>query len=60
MLRDTAALYKFLDWALGGLDDVRQVEVSPTLHWTKQAGTLVAGDRLRSLHRVTRGSPEGG
>ena len=49
VLTDTAALYDFLDRAIGGLDGVRQVEVTPILRWTKQAGTLVEGDRLRGL-----------
>ena len=56
ILTDTGALYAFVDQALGGLDGVRQVEVSPILRWTKQAGTFVEGDRLRGLRTqpVTR------
>jgi DNA-binding Lrp family transcriptional regulator len=44
--RDLDALYRFITTKVGAIAGVQSMEVSPVLRHVKQAGALVAGDRL--------------
>jgi DNA-binding Lrp family transcriptional regulator len=54
--RDTADLYRYVTTRVGGIETIRQVEVSPMLRRLKQAGTLMVGSRLA----VESPAPPGG
>ncbi|MCF3174584.1 Lrp/AsnC family transcriptional regulator [Streptomyces sioyaensis] len=44
--RDLDALFEFTSDRIGSLAGLQSMEVSPVLHYVKQAGTLLSGDRL--------------
>jgi DNA-binding Lrp family transcriptional regulator len=46
LCRDDAELYAYLTRRVGPIEDVRDVEVAPTMRVVKQQGSIMDGDRL--------------